>query len=304
MEVKQLEALVAVARERSFTRAAERLSLSQPSLSTRIRELEQSLGGQQLVDRQSRPVCLTPVGEALLVYAERTLGILEAAQKAVENASQGTSGRLVVTTPFSFAASLLPQVVNDFSQTYPQVELHIEAGNSDFAMSQLLDGVADLAFTAAFPQYLRQTQTLYRFHDTMGVAVSSSHPLVHARNVSVSTLWSYRLVLIHWGQAFKSYVDSLRQMHPAPGQLISVPLAVALPMVQGSDTIAFMPHRLISASNLVEVHVPEITFDWDIALVTRPGRILTSLETKFVNIVVNVWQEKGQASFAVGLNSS
>jgi DNA-binding transcriptional LysR family regulator len=295
MEVKQLEALVALARERSFTRAAERLSLSQPSLSARIRELEQSLGGQQVIDRQSRPVCLTPVGEALLGYAERTLGILEAAQKAVETASLGTGGRLMVTTPFSVAASLLPQVVNHFSQAYPQVELHIEAGNSDFAIGQLLDGVADLAFTAAFPQFLRQTQTLHRFHDTMGVAVSASHPLANARNIPVSTIWSYRLVLIHWGQAFKSYVDSLRQMHPAPGQLVSVPLAVALPMVQGSHTIAFMPHRLIAASGLVEVDVPEITFDWDVALVTRPGRILTTLETKFVDIVVNEWQ-RGQAA--------
>jgi hypothetical protein len=60
-------------------------------------------------------------------------------------------------------------------------------------------------------------------------------------------------------------------------------------MIQDSDTISFMPRRLIAAAGLVEVDVPEINFDWDVVLVTRPGRILTPLETEFVNIVIDRW---------------
>jgi DNA-binding transcriptional LysR family regulator len=290
MEVKQLEALIAIAREGNFTRAAERLNLSQPSLSARIKQLEQSLGGKLLINRRARPVTLTPVGEALIVYAERALGILEAAEQAVEVASEGAAGRLVVTTPFSIATYLLPGLVNYFSRVYPQIELHIEAGNSDFAVSQLLDGLADLAFTAAFPQYLRQTKTIHRFHDKMGLAVSKGHPLTAVRTIPVSHIWAYRLVLIHWGQAFETYVASLRQMHPDPSPVISVPLAAALPMIADSDSISFMPKRLIAASGLVEVDVPEISFDWDVALVTRPGHLLTPIETEFANIAFNRWQ--------------
>jgi DNA-binding transcriptional LysR family regulator len=289
MEFKQLEGLIAIAREGNFTRAAERLNLSQPSLSARIQQLEQSLGGKVLVNRRARPVTLTPVGEALLVYAERALGILEAAHQAVEVASEGTAGRLVITTPFSIATYLLPSVVNYFSKAYPRVQLYIEAGNSDFAVSQLLDGISDLAFTAAFPQYIRQTKTLHRFHDKMGLAVSKGHPLTALRGVPIKDILAYRLLLIHWGQAFESYVASLREMYAIPGSVISVPLASALPMIQESDTISFMPRRLIAAAGLVEVDVPEINFDWDVVLVTRPGRILTTLETEFVNIVIDRW---------------
>jgi DNA-binding transcriptional LysR family regulator len=289
MEFKQLEGLIAIAREGNFTRAAERLNLSQPSLSARIQQLEQSLGGKVLVNRRARPVTLTPVGEALLVYAERALGILEAAHQAVEVASEGTAGRLVITTPFSIATYLLPGVVNYFSKAYPRVQLYIEAGNSDFAVSQLLDGISDLAFTAAFPQYIRQTKTLHRFHDKMGLAVSKGHPLTALRGVPIKDILAYRLLLIHWGQAFESYVASLREMYAIPGSVISVPLASALPMIQESDTISFMPRRLIAAAGLVEVDVPEINFDWDVVLVTRPGRILTALETEFVNIVIDRW---------------
>lgn len=290
MEIKQLEGLIAIAREGSFSRAAERLSLSQPSLSARIKQLEQSLGGKVLVNRRARPVTLTPVGETLLVYAERAIGILEAARQAVEASSSGTVGRLVITTPFSIATYLLPSVVNYFSRAYPNVELHIEAGHSDFAVSQLLDGISDLAFTAAFPQYIRQTKTIYRFHDKMGVAVSKSHPLTALKRVPVEEIMTYRLLLIHWGQAFESYVESLREMYPNSGSILSVPLASALPMVQESDTICFMPRRLIVAAGLVEVDVPDILFDWDVVLVARPGHILTPLETEFVNIVIDRWK--------------
>jgi DNA-binding transcriptional LysR family regulator len=290
MEIKQLEGLIAVAREGSFSRAAERLNLSQPSLSARIQQLEQSLGGKLLVNRRARPVTLTPVGETLLVYAERAVGILEAARQAVEASSSGTVGRLTITTPFSIATYLLPSVVNYFSNAYPSVELHIEAGHSDFAVSQLLDGISDLAFTAAFPQYIRQTKTIHRFHDKMGVAVSKSHPLAVLKKVPVEEVMTYRLLLIHWGQAFESYVESLREMHPNSGQIISVPLASALPMVQESDTICFMPRRLIIAAGLVEVDVPDILFDWDVVLVARPGHLLTPLETEFVNIVNDRWK--------------
>lgn len=290
MEIKQLEGFVAIAREGNYSRAAERLNLSQPSLSARIQQLEQSLGGKALINRRARPVTLTPAGEALLVYAERILGIMKAARQAVEAISDETAGRLIITTPFSIATYLLPGVVNYFSKAYPRVELYIEAGNSDFAVNKLLDGISDLAFTAAFPHYIRQTKTIHRFHDKMGLAVSKGHPLTAFQRVPLEDILAYRLLLIHWGQAFESYVASLREMYPASGQVISVPLASALPMVIESDTVCFMPRRLIVAAGLVEVDSPDINFDWDVVLVARPGHILTPLETEFVNIVIDRWR--------------
>src|SRR5688572_32193898 len=87
MELGQLEAFIAVAREGSFTRAAERLNLAQPSLSARIHHLEQSLGGA-LFDREERPVRLTSLGEIFLPYAERAVGVLDAGREAVQTARQ------------------------------------------------------------------------------------------------------------------------------------------------------------------------------------------------------------------------
>ncbi|MFQ5398803.1 MAG: LysR family transcriptional regulator [Anaerolineae bacterium] len=290
MEIRQLEAFIAVVREGSFTRAAHRLNLAQPSLSARIRKLERSLGGP-LFKRDSRPVKLTMLGETFLDFAERAVGILDAGREAVRSAKLGLAGRVTVCCPYSLATSLMHQVVDRFGQTYTQSELYIEAGHSDFAASQLMDGLVNLAFAAAFPRILMQTQTLLRLHDEMVVAVTPGHPLAAAAEPAVTDLWQYRLLIIHWGAAFSAYVESLRQESHSAGVTIRVPLAAALPMARQPDTVTFLPRRLAAVAGLVALDMPEFRFDWDMVLITRPGRSLTALEQGFVDIVETVWKE-------------
>lgn len=288
MELRQLEALVAVARDRSFTKAAERMSISQPSLSARVRRLESHLNCL-LIDRHSRPVRLTSQGRAFLPYAERALIILRTAEELVQDKHLELSALLRVGCPFSVATYLMPQVVNNFSASFPEAELYIEAGNSNFVVSQLIDGLVDLALAAAFPEFLSQTRVLLQLHDQMTAAVSPAHPLAGKADVPVSDIWPYRVLLIHWGSTFRAYIESLRQMSPNPGPLVRLPLAGALPMAQQPDTVTFMPRRLVTPSGLTEVHLRAFSFNWDVALLTRPGRSLSNLEQAFVDIVNRVW---------------
>jgi DNA-binding transcriptional LysR family regulator len=294
VEIRQLEAFIAVAQEGNFTQAADRLDIRQPSLSARIRRLERSLGGK-LIDRSSRPVALTPLGKSFLPLAERALAILEAAGELARAEHLDSGMQLRLGCPFSVATYLMPEVVDGFSHEFPQAELYIEAGNSDFVVSRLRDELIDLGFAAAFPKFLTQAQILLQLHDEMAVAVSPENPMAGLRAVPVAELWLYRVLLIHWGPAFQAYVDSLRQMSPIAGPVVRLPLASALPMTRQPNTITFMPRRLIQASGLAEVDIRGFSFAWDIALLTRPGRRLNHLETKFVEIVNTVWQESEPA---------
>ncbi len=289
MELGQIEAFLAVVREGSFTGAASRLNLTQPSLSARIHQLEQSLGGE-LFYRDRRPVQLTLMGRVFVDYAERALGILDAGYTAVRAAQMGTVGKVTVCCPFSLATYLLPEVVNRFGQAHPQAELYVEAGHSDFAVNQLLDGMVNLAMAAAFPRYAAQTQTLLRLHDEMVAAVSPEHELAGATAVSIAQLWQYQLLIIHWGAAFDAYLESLRQMSVASGPAVRVPLAAALPMAQLPNSVTFLPRRLTTVSHLIELNVPDFQFDWDAIVITRRERQLTELEQSFVDIVAAVWQ--------------
>jgi DNA-binding transcriptional LysR family regulator len=290
MEIRQLEAFIAVAREGSFTQAAERLDIRQPSLSARIRRLERSLGGT-LINRSSRPVALTPLGRSFFPLAERALAILETAGELARAEYLESGLQLRLGCPFSVATYLMPEVVDSFSHEFPQAELYIEAGNSDFVVGRLRDELIDLGFAAAFPRFLTQARVLLQLHDEMAVAVSPENPLAGLQRLPVDELWSYRALLIHWGPAFHAYVDSLRQISPSGGTVVRLPLASAIPMARQPDTITFMPRRLIRASGLAEVEVSGFSFAWDIALLTRPGRSLGRLERKFVEIVSTVWRE-------------
>lgn len=294
MEIGQLKAFLAVVREGSFTRAATHVNLTQPSLSARIHQLEQSLEGE-LFKRDRRPVQLTPLGEVFLDYAERAVNILEAGREAVRSMRLGEAGRVTLACPFSISTYLMPQVVNRFSLAYPQAELYIEAGHSDFAMSQVVDGVMNLAFAAAFPRILAQTQTLLRLHDEMVVAVRPEHELATALHIPVVKLWQYQVLIIHWGRAFNAYLHSLQEMSGMPVPAVRVPLAAALPMARQPKTITFLPRRLAAVSGLVELDVPDFQFDWDVVLITRIGRILPPLEQAFVDIVSAVWHSSQPA---------
>lgn len=291
MEIRQIEAFLAVIQSGSFTNAAAQLNLTQPSLSARIQQLEQSLGGT-LFFRGQRPLALTPLGKLFQGYAERALTILAAGQEAAQLVNQGQIGRVTVCCPFSLAASLMPEVVKQFGQAYPQAELYLEAGHSDFAISQLLDEMVDIALAAAFPRFAARIQTLVRLHDEMVVAVSPDHELVGETAVALASLWHYQPIIIHWGRAFDAYLASLRQMSGTEVAAVRVPLAAALPMARQPQTITFLPRRVTAVSGLVELPVAEFQFSWDAVVATRPGRALTSLEQAFVDVVTAVWHQE------------
>ena len=295
MEIGQLEAFLAVVREGSFTRAAARLNLAQPSLSARIHQLEQGLNGT-LFHRNVRPIRLTRLGEVFLDYAERAVGILEAGQAAVRSAQLGMAGRVTVYCPFSAATYLMPDVVSRFKNAYPMAELYMEVGHSDFVVEQLLDGVANLGLAAAFPRFLERAHPVLHLHDEMVVSANPEHMLAKASGIPLSRLWQNQVLIVHWGEAFAAYIDSLREMSNKPGAVIRVPLAIALPMMQQPDTVTFLPRRLTAVSRLVELDVPEFQFNWDTVLLTRPGRSLTALEQAFVDIVATTWHSKEPAN--------
>ena len=288
MEIGQIEAFLAIVNEGNFTRAAAHLNVTQPTLSARIQQLEQSLG-DELFQRDMRPVQLTSSGRVFVDYAERALSILAAGKEAVRDTKSGNNGRITICSPYSLATYLMPEVVDRFSAAYPEAELFMEAGHSDFAVSQLVDGLVNFALAAAFPRYSAYSHTLLRLHDEMVVAATPEHPLAQVEGISLAALWQYQKLVIHWGDAFDAYLETLQQMTNKSGPIIRVPLAAALPMARRPNSITFLPRRLTAVSNLIELHVPQFQFDWDAVLLTRPNRTLTTLEQTFVDTVSAVW---------------
>jgi DNA-binding transcriptional LysR family regulator len=151
MELRQLEAFVAVAEERNFTRAASRLHVAQSGLSATIRTLERDLHAPLFV-RTTRTVALTPAGLALLGNARRTLTSARAAVEAVAAVEGLSQGKLTLGIMQSSSLFDLPSILKRFRDAYPGVDLRLTQLTSADAVRLLRDHDLDLIFTTGSDQ--------------------------------------------------------------------------------------------------------------------------------------------------------
>jgi len=139
----QLKSFLAVAQTRNFTRAAERLGISQPTVSQHVRKLEQA-AGRILVARDTRDVRLTDNGDAMAGFARTILAANDAATRYFSGAAM--RGRLRFGTADDLAITGLPRILREFRQLYPQINLELTVSQSDQLHRRLQAGLLDLVF--------------------------------------------------------------------------------------------------------------------------------------------------------------
>ena len=144
MQVQQLAYFAAVARTRHFTRAAELVGVSQPTLSKQIRVLENSLGSPLFV-RNRGQIELTSAGEALLPHAQRILIDVESAQRSVDEVAGLRRGRVRLGATPSVCDGLLPDLLTGFHERHPDIDLEVQEAGSRVLTRELGQGRLDLA---------------------------------------------------------------------------------------------------------------------------------------------------------------
>ena len=145
MELRHLRYFVAVAEELNFTRAAERLGISQPPLSLQIRQLEKELG-TPLFHRRTRSVELTDAGKLLLEEARVILRQVETAENGVRRRARGETGRLVVgSAGATYFHPLIPDIIREYGMRYPDIILAPHASNTSLLVARLRAGQVDVA---------------------------------------------------------------------------------------------------------------------------------------------------------------
>lgn len=144
MEIRQLEYLVAVLDEGGFTRAAERVHVTQPGISAQVRRLERELGAE-LVDRTGRTVRPTAAGAAVLPYARAALAAVDGARTAVEELAGLVRGRVVLGTVVGGGAVGLPALLAEFRRRHPAVEFELLEATSDELLRAVREGRLDVA---------------------------------------------------------------------------------------------------------------------------------------------------------------
>lgn len=207
MELRQLEYFIAVAEERSFTRAAERERVAQPAVSAQIRRLERQVG-QPLLTRSSRAVRLTRAGEAMLPYARAALTAVRDAQRAVDAVADLIRGSVAIGTvtlhPIDIAG-----LMADFHTAYPGVEITLGTDNSDVLLAKLADGRLDIAIVSIGVEQDPPELDLHVITDeAIEAAVSTDHPLARRATLPLRLLGEHPLISLPVGTGLRTHLDS------------------------------------------------------------------------------------------------
>lgn len=210
--LRHIRYLTAVAEHHNFTRAAEALHVSQPTLSQQIKQLENSLG-VQLLDRSGRSVRLTDAGESYLAYARRALRELDAATRAVHDVQNLSRGSLRLAMTPTFTAYLIGPLVERFSALHPGISLSVREMAQDDIEAELAADSLDLGIAFAEARSAEiETQAL--FVETLGLVIGDNHP--HAASPAALTLQELEhesLVLLSSDFATRRHIDLHLRTH-------------------------------------------------------------------------------------------
>ncbi len=210
MELRQLETFEHVARLRSFTKAAEALSLTQPAVTRQIAVLESELH-TRLLERMGRQIDLTASGQVLMTYVKEILRLSQEAVRAVEDVTSGGAGRLKVGASNTTSTYILPPLLRQFHQAHPGVELSVHTGASARIAEMVLLNEVDIGFVTG----LRENSDLVEIPlvpYATGVVLYPEHPLANrpaGQGVRADELAGSRLILMEEGTNLRSYVDRI-----------------------------------------------------------------------------------------------
>lgn len=194
MDTQNLKAFVAVAELRSFSAAAEQLHITQPAISKRIHLLEQQLDSM-LFDRIGRQVSLTEAGRVLLPHAQNILNAMKMAKQAVADLSGEIRGHLKLVTSHHIGLHRLPQILREYTEQYPQVDVDIRFLDSAEAFVAVQRGDFDLGIITEVEgqDTLVRSQTIWV--DTMHFVTARPHPLSQLKSVSLLDLSAFPALL-------------------------------------------------------------------------------------------------------------
>ncbi|MFO8033216.1 MAG: selenium metabolism-associated LysR family transcriptional regulator [Desulfohalobiaceae bacterium] len=167
MDLSKLKSFCRIYERRSFSRAAQELFLSQPTVSAHVHSLETELG-IQLFDRLGRGVIPTPAGRTLYVHARDVLQHLQSAQDAVQCLKEQVGGELHLGGSTIPGNHLLPCLMRDFYSKYPEVTMHLQLGDSQEVRHHIRQGNLDLAVVGA-PSRDQELENVPLFQDQLGL---------------------------------------------------------------------------------------------------------------------------------------
>ena len=278
MDLRQLRQFVAVAEERSFRRAAERLHVSQPPLSVAVQRLEAEVGAT-LLDRTRHHVRLTVAGEAFLREARRTLAHAQLSIEIAQRAAAGKLGTLRLSFVPSAALGVVPQLLRTFREDYPDVKLVLTGDTTAHQMAALLSGATDVGIVVPPLHDAGDFRVQPYCEQELMLAVPDTHPLAQQQRVQLRDLASESFVGFPFkeGPGFESVVMAACQDCGFIPHFVEVAaqMQTILALVGGGIGIALVPQAMQAVQtehvNYLQVRRRHGPVKYQLGLAFRPS---------------------------------
>jgi DNA-binding transcriptional LysR family regulator len=280
MDLNQLEVIVTVARERSFSRAAAVLGRTQPAISQSIRRLEAELG-ERLFDRSSKDGTLTFAGEVLLGHAKHMLNLRHTAEAAIAEMRDLKFGKVTVSANEHTVFYLLP-VIEEFRKQHPMIKIEVQRGVASRIPKQITAREVELGVISFKPndESLRSTSVMT---DELVLVVSPKHPFADRRGISIKELDTETFVAHNAPSPYRQKVIESFDKHKT-----KLSIAVELPSLEAIK-------RLVERGVGVAL-VPRLTAAYEI----RSGRLkaLSVKEMKLERRLNIIYRSNSELSHA------
>ena len=269
MNFRALQYFVKLAELKHFSKAAEACFVSQPTLSTQIRKLEEELG-ITLIERAPRKVMLTPVGEDIAHRARHVLRDIEHIKDAARRSKDPETGTIKLGIFPTLAPYLLPHVIPVIRQRYPELRLQLAEEKTEEILHMLDQGRLD-AGLLALPVDEQGMEIEILFEEPFVMAMPSSHPLSEMQSIGLRDLEGTELLLLEEGHCLRQHaldvcemagahervdyhatsMETLRQMVAADAGVTLMPVLAVKPPIPVTDNIALRPFNSPAPSRTI-----------------------------------------------------
>jgi len=296
MELIQLETFLAVAEERSFSRAAVRLHRTQPAVSQVIRKLEESVG-ETLFDRAARDGSLTASGVLLRDYAQRLLALRREASSALDDLKNLERGRLQLAANEYTCMYLLP-AIDAFRREAPHVNVTVNRMLASRIPDELNLRSFELGVISFRPDP-EQFRTIAVYGDSLDFIVSPHHPLARSPRVSINDLGNENFIAHNVASPLRRRVIETFQRYRTPLNMgIELPTIEAIKrFVAMGNGVALVPHisvaRELEMGELKRIPVDELEIKRILRLVYRKQAALSYAATAFLRTLRRLAKEQG-----------
>jgi DNA-binding transcriptional LysR family regulator len=218
MADRRLRVFYTVAKQLSFTKAAEQLFMTQPAVTFQIKQLEEHYN-TRLFERSHGRIALTPAGRLVMEYAERILNLSEELETRVGELTGAVSGPLLLGASTTIAEVILPQVLGEFKARHPQVQAYMTVGNSDTIEHRVADHSLDLGLIES-PSHLPGLHTEVCCEDELVMICAPTHRLAKLSSVTPAQIAAEPYVSRESGSGTREFADQyFRQNGVVPEDL-------------------------------------------------------------------------------------